>query len=107
VGLPWQSLTAFLRIATSPRAFPSPLGPEEAWAQVEEWLGAPAAWVPHPTDRHGDVLGGLVVRHRLTGPRVADAQLAALAVEHGLAVCSTDADFARFAEIRWVNPLAA
>lgn len=64
------------------------------------------AWTPSPTSRHGAVLGSLVVRHDLRANMVTDAQLAALAIEHGLAVCSTDTDFARFTEIRRVNPLA-
>jgi uncharacterized protein len=32
--------------------------------------------------------------------------LAALSVEHGLAVVSADSDFARFRELTWVNPVA-
>lgn len=105
VGLPWQTLTAFLRIATNPRAFPDPLGPEEAWQQVEEWLAAPRAWVAQPTERYSSVLGRLVRTHQVRGPLVTDAQLAALAVDHGVALVSTDADFARFPELRWVHPL--
>jgi predicted nucleic acid-binding protein len=34
-----------------------------------------------------------------------DAHLAALAIEHGLQVHSTDSDFARFPSLRWINPL--
>ncbi len=106
VGLPWQSLTAFVRISTHPRASLRPLTPDEAWQQVEEWLAAEPAWVPTPTARHVEVLGGLVRRHQLRGNLVADAHLAALAVEHGLRLCSTDTDFARFPEVAWTNPLA-
>src|SRR5689334_14531879 len=106
VGLPWQSLVAFLRIATHPRVIANPLAPAEAWRQVEDWLAAPAAWVPTPGHSYADLLGELVVRHEISGNLVPDAQLAALALEHGLAVCSADTDFARFAEVRWTNPLA-
>jgi toxin-antitoxin system PIN domain toxin len=106
VGLPWQSLGAFLRISTHPRATEHPLLPEEAWAHVEDWLGSGAAWIPLPTERHAEVLGSLVLTYRLRGNLIADAQLAALAIEHGLAVCSADTDFARFGEIRWENPVA-
>jgi toxin-antitoxin system PIN domain toxin len=105
VGLPWPSLLAFLRIATNPRAYEAPLGPDAAWAQVEDWLAAPAAWVPLPTERHAEVLGRLVARYDLRANHVPDAHLAALGIEHGLAVCSADTDFARFSEVRWVNPL--
>jgi toxin-antitoxin system PIN domain toxin len=105
VGLPWQSLVAFVRIATHPRAYERPLGPDAAWRQIRAWLDAEAAWVPLPTERHGEILGQLVVEHQLRGNLVSDAHLAAL--EHGLQVCSADSDFARFTQVRWVNPLAA
>jgi toxin-antitoxin system PIN domain toxin len=105
VGLPWQTLGAFLRISTHPRAAARPLAPAEAWGQVEAWLGAEPAWIPAPTDRHAAVLGGLIAKHHLRGNLVTDAQLAALAIEHGLTVYSADTDFARFSEIRWENPV--
>lgn len=105
VGLPWQSLTAFLRIATNPRAFAMPLEPDVAWQQVEDWLAAPRAWVPQPTDAFASVLGRLVRDHGIRGPLVTDATLAALAIDHGVAVVSTDPDFARFSDVRWINPL--
>lgn len=105
VGLPWQSLSAFLRIATHPRAFASPLPPATAWQRVADWLAAPTAWQPEPGPRHADILGELIARHDVRGNLVPDAQLAALAIEHGLEVCSTDTDFARFPEIRWTDPL--
>lgn len=106
VGLPWQTLTAFVRIATHPRVYDRPLAAEEAWAQVEEWLAADPVWIPLPTERHGSVLGDLIRRHDVRGNLVPDAALAALAIEHGLELCSADTDFARFAELRWRNPLA-
>jgi uncharacterized protein len=106
VGLPWESLTAFVRLVTNPRAFPRPLAPAEAWSLVEAWLAAPVAWVPGPTERHAAVFGDLVRRYRLSGNLVRDAHLAAIALEHGAEVVSADTDFARFAELRWSNPLA-
>ena len=106
VGLPWESLTAFVRIATHPRASANPLPPAEAWRFVTDWLAAGSAWIPLPTDRHAAVLGALVARYRPFGNLVPDAHLAALAIEHGLEVCSADTDFARFSEIHWRNPLA-
>ncbi len=105
VGLPWSSLLAFVRIATHPRVSTRPLSGDRAWTLVEQWLAAPTAWVAEPTSRHADVLGGLVRRHNLTGNLIPDAHLAALAIEHGVALCSTDTDFARFTEVRWVDPL--
>lgn len=106
VGLPWQTLGAFLRISTHPRAAEVPLGPDDAWAHVEAWLGAPAAWIPQPTPAHAAVLGSLIRSYQLRSNMVPDAQLAAVAIEHGLTIFSADTDFARFSEINWENPLA-
>jgi len=105
VGLPWHSLTAFLRISTHPRAFRSPLRPQQATDLVEQWLASPAAWVPLPTERHAEVLLGLIRRMRITGPLISDAHLAALALEHGVELWSTDGDFARFPDLGWRDPL--
>jgi toxin-antitoxin system PIN domain toxin len=106
VGLPWQSLAAFQRIATHPRAFARPLTPTVAWDRVADWLAAPVAWIPEPGPKYAQLLGALLVSHDVRGNLVPDAQLAALALEHGLTICSTDTDFARFTEVRWTNPLA-
>lgn len=106
IGLPWPSLLAFVRIRTHPRAYENPLPPAEAWSRVTDWLAAPAAWVPVPTERHADVLGRLVLQHQLRGAALPDAHLAALAIEYGVGVCSADTDFARFADLAWVNPIA-
>lgn len=106
VGFPWQSLGAFLRISTHPRASAQPLQSAEAWQHVEAWLGAGPAWIPQPTERHADILGGLIRKYQLRGNLISDAHVAALAIEHGLSVCSADTDFARFPELRWENPVA-
>ncbi len=105
VGLPWQVLVAFVRISTHPRAAARPLTPEGAWSFVEDWLGADVAWIPQPTEQHATVLRSLITTYGLRGNLVSDAHLAAIAVEHGLTICSADTDFARFREIQWENPL--
>jgi uncharacterized protein len=107
VGLPWWTLAAFVRIATNPRAFPDPLTPADAALQVEEWLDAPRAWLAEPTSHYREVFTSLVRDHDVRGPLVTDAQLAALAIDHGVPVVSTDADFARFPAVEWINPLEA
>lgn len=106
VGIPWQSLTAFVRISTHLGASNQPLSPDDAWQQIEDWLACPVTWIPAPTDRHAAVLGDLVKRYHLRGRVISDAQLAALALEHGLTVHSADTDFARFPEVTWKNPLS-
>ena len=107
VGLPWPSLLGFLRIVTNPRVFerPEPMG--RAWRQVHDWLEPDVVWIPQPTERHPDVLGKLVTTAGVQANLVPDAHLAALAIEHGLLLCSTDGDFGRFADLRWQNPLVA
>lgn len=105
VGLPWASLLAFQRISTHPRASASPLSPGQAWSFVADWLDADATWVPVPGERHAEILRDLIVAGDLRGNLVTDAHLAALAIEHGVGVCSTDSDFARFPQITWVNPV--
>ncbi len=104
VGIPWQSLWAFLRIVTNPRAVPQPLSPAQAWDHVDDWLAAPATWVPAPGRGHRDILRSLLVDKDLRAGLISDAVLAAMCVEHGLAIVSADSDFARFPEIEWINP---
>lgn len=107
VGLPWGSLLAFLRVTTSPRIFPRPVPMSIATLQVSEWLSAEPVWVPQPTERHADVLSSLLALPGMHGNLVPDAHLAALAIEHGLILCSVDGDYARFSGLRWQNPLAS
>jgi toxin-antitoxin system PIN domain toxin len=106
VGLPWPSLLAFVRLMSNPRVLERPRSLAEAWEQAEAWLGCSTAWIPLPTERHRGVLGDLLRSAATRSNLVADAHLAALALEHGLTLCSTDADFARFPGLRWENPLA-
>jgi predicted nucleic acid-binding protein len=79
----------------------------DAWKQVRAWLACEQAWIPHSTDRHADLLSELLALPGVNANLVPDAHLAALALEHGLTLCSTDGDFARFPALRWWNPLAA
>lgn len=104
VGLPWQTLGAFLRIATHSRVSATPLTASRAQDHVDRWLRTDVAWVPAAGDRTMRVYAELARRHHVTGNLVPDAQLAALAIENGVAVVSNDSDFARFPEVRWVNP---
>ena len=106
VGIPWQTIGAFLRIATHPRVMERPLASTGAWSFVEGWLAADPAWIPPATERTAAVYGELVGTVPVTGNLVPDAMLAALAIEHGLTVMTADTDFARFSGVRWENPLS-
>jgi toxin-antitoxin system PIN domain toxin len=104
VALPWPSLLAFMRIVSNPRLFEGASLPL-ARAQVQSWLDLPTTWIPSPTEEHARILGELLDdehSHRL----VPDAHLAALAIEYGLILCSSDGDFGRFRNLRWQNPLS-
>lgn len=106
IGIPWQSYWAFLRVATNPRAPFEPLAPAAAWEFVDDWVAAPATWVPTPGRGHGAILRRLMVELDLRSGLTSDAVLAALCVEHGLSIVSADSDFARFPELTWINPVA-
>jgi toxin-antitoxin system PIN domain toxin len=107
VGLPWPSLLAFVRVVTNPRLFPRVVPLKNAWRQVEDWLDVPTAWIPLPDERHREILGAMLLAAPGGAGLVPDAHLAALALEHGLLLCTTDGDFARFPGLRWENPLRA
>lgn len=105
VALPWQTLGAVVRIATHPRAVTSPLSGPEACVLVNAWLASPVAWIPPVSSHTWRLFDQIVSTTRVSGNLVPDAQLAALALEHGLTVVSADTDFARFSSVRWFNPL--
>jgi uncharacterized protein len=106
VGLPWPSLLSFLRVVTNPRIFERPEAVGSAWGQVEAWLGCPDVWIPQPAGNHRVILARMLAHTGGGANLIPDAHLAALAVEHGLTLCSTDGDLGRFPELKWENPLA-
>ena len=107
VGLPWPSLLAFVRLATNPLVVHNAVAATDAWRQVEEWLACESVWTPLPGADHPEVLRTLLEPPWMTSRLVSDAHLAALAIEHGLTLCSTDGDFSKFPGLTWQNPLAA
>jgi toxin-antitoxin system PIN domain toxin len=106
VRFAWLTLWAFLRISTNPRVFERPLSVAEAEAHVTAWLARPAAGILDPGERHWEILRGLMHEGQTVGPLVMDAVLAAIAIEHGATLCTTDRDFSRFPGLDWTNPLA-
>ncbi len=102
----WSVLLAFLRLSTSTRIFADPLAPEEAFDTIDGWLAQPCATVVHPTDRHVALMRELLAPLGTAGNLTTDAHLAALSVEHGAELCSSDRDFSRFPMVRWIDPLA-
>jgi toxin-antitoxin system PIN domain toxin len=107
VGLPWPSLLAFVRLVTNPRLFSAPESIAGAWAQVAAWLDAGPSWIPVPTPHHREVLDDCLLGASLRANDVPDAHLAALTIEHGLTLATTDSGFARFDRLAWFDPLQA
>ena len=105
VRFAWLTLWAFLRISTNARVYEHPLLPTEAKASVSSWLERSVAGILEPGERHWTILGSFLAGDQVRGPLVMDAVIAALAVEHGAVLHTTDADFARFAGLKWRNPL--
>lgn len=106
VRFAWVSVWAFLRISTNPRIFERPLLSSEALAAVGSWLDQPVAGILEPGERHVEILAGLLADGQASGPLVMDAALAAIAIEHGATLYTTDRDFARFPGLDWTNPIA-
>ena len=106
VCLCWTVLSAFIRIGTNPRVFEHPLSLEQALARVQSWLDQPCTRVVRPTERHWTVFKQVLTDGQAVANLVTDAHLAALAIEHGCELASTDSDFARFPILKWRNPLA-
>jgi toxin-antitoxin system PIN domain toxin len=105
VAVPWVVVLGFLRIVTSARVFPQAMRPAEALEIVDGWLQRPNVVPLNPGDGHWSMLRGLIEQVGTAASLTTDAHLAALAIESGAELCSTDADFGRFPGLRWVNPI--
>jgi toxin-antitoxin system PIN domain toxin len=106
VRFSWLTLWAFLRIITNPRVFERPLTIGEAEHHVASWLAQPSAGILEPAERHWEILRQLTRDGQASGPLAMDAAVAAIAIEHGATLCTTDRDFARFPGLTWTNPIA-
>ena len=104
VALPWQTLLAFVRICTNPRATKRPLQSSEACDIVSTWLDQPNVSVVESGERFWSILKDQLLEAQVTGPLVTDAALAALALEHGAILCSVDKDFRRFRGLTLIDP---
>ena len=105
IGLSWMTLLAFIRIGTSRRPLEHPFSPSEVESIVSDWLGDPTFTMINPGERHWEILKSLMTKGQVHGPLIMDAHLAALAIEHGATLATSDRDFSRFPGLRTVNPL--
>ena len=106
ICLCWTVISAFIRIGTNPRVFKYPLSLEQALARVQGWMDQPCTRIIRPTERHWTVFKKILTDGQATANLTTDAHLAALAIEHGCELVSTDSDFARFPRLKWKNPLS-
>lgn len=106
-AIPWPCVHEFLAIATHPKVFDPPTPIEDALVAIETWLEAPLLTLLGELDGYLTVLTSLVRAGRIAGPRVHDARIAALCLQHGVTELWTmDRDFSRFPRLRTRNPLA-
>ena len=105
IAIPVASLLAFLRVVTNPGLFGEPMDVDQGVEIVAEWLARPNVGIAQPTPRHFELLAELARTGKVRGPMLMDAHLAALAIEHGATLCTTDRDFGRFKGLRSEDPL--
>lgn len=105
VRLAWSTIHAFLRITTHPAVFSRPFSIDEVASVVDEWLHLPNLGILEPAEQYWAILRSLLGTGQIRGDLVMDAHLAALTIEHGGTLYTTDRDFSRFRELRVVNPL--
>lgn len=104
IGFTWAVLVGFLRLVTRSVVVPKPLSAEQALELIALWLARPNVVILEPGPRHFELLRTLLTAIGTAGNLTSDAHLAAIALEHGAEVHSTDSDFGRFAGLRWHNP---
>jgi toxin-antitoxin system PIN domain toxin len=105
VALAWVVILGFVRITTHPRVFEFPLTVATSLERVEEWLAFPHIEIIQPSTSHFANWSAELKRLGTAGNLTTDAHLAALAMERGLILHTTDADFSRFPGLKWRNPL--
>ncbi|MGD1104787.1 MAG: type II toxin-antitoxin system VapC family toxin [Terriglobia bacterium] len=105
IGLAWVALLAFLRVGTNPRLRKNAFTLAEAATIVAGWLPRPMVTLVNPGERHWKILCDMMTQGQARGPLVTDAHLAALAIEHGAILATSDRDFARFPGLKFFNPL--
>lgn len=105
ISLSWVVVLGFIRLLTNPRIFNNPYAPQEILVVVGSWMDQPHVRMVHPPHTHFQCLAGLIEHIGTAGNLTTDAHLAAIAIERGLELQTTDADFTRFPGLKWKNPL--
>ncbi len=105
VCLCWSILSSFVRISTNRQIFKKPLTVKQAIMRVQSWIDQPCVHLINPTESHWQIFQIMLLEGQAKANLVVDAHLAALAIEHGCILYSTDSDFSRFPKLKWKNPL--
>ncbi len=105
VGISWMIALGFVRLWTNPRVFQNPMTVDQATGHVESWLARRVVRVLNPGPRHAELAFGFLRQAGQGGNLTTDAHLAALGVEFKGVIYTSDTDFLRFRDLRWVNPL--
>ena len=105
IGLPWQTIHAFVRVSTNARITGVQIPMRRSIARVQQWMDLQHVRVLSPSENHWSLLQRMLIDGQVRGPMTTDAQLAALTIEYGGVLHTTDRDFARFPGLRWRNPL--
>jgi toxin-antitoxin system PIN domain toxin len=105
VGFAWTVMLGFVRLTTNPTVFEDSLDVADAMDHVDGWLAQPPARIVTPSEGHSALLRELLAPLGTAANLTTDAHLAALAIEHGAELLSCDADFSRFEDLRWRDPL--
>jgi uncharacterized protein len=106
IGLPWQSIGAFLRVITNSKLPGQRFTLDEGAQIVDRWLDQPNVLAISPGEHYWPLFRETMIAGQARVPLLSGAQLAALTIEFGGVLYTTDRDFARFPGLRWINPLA-
>jgi toxin-antitoxin system PIN domain toxin len=106
VGLSWIVVVGFLRIVTNAKFFRSALPLDQALQLMSSWIQHPNVRLVQETPDHWPIFSALLGQVGTGGNLTTDVHLAALAIARGATLVSCDADFSRFARLKWENPLA-
>ena len=101
----WISLMAFVRVSTNKKIFTKPYSTDEAFDVIQNWLSTPGSLIISPGHEHLSIVKRLAHESGVYGALLTDAQIAALAIEHGVTLATSDSDFRKFTGLKSINPL--
>ena len=105
-AIPWPCIHEYLAIVTHPRIYDPPSTAEQALAQVDAWFESPSIELLNESADYWPTLKSQIQTGRVTGPRMHDARIAAVCLNHGVTEFWTaDRDFNRFPGLSCQNPL--